>query len=215
VRGEPSDPPDSFAGWVPPKEERYECCFGEGFPAEDELAQGVAILSIAFGGLRLVRTARRGWIRPACVGSRFRRARAGGIHNAELQCTSCGSRRWVSTHPSKWREFSIEHEGVEVGPVETRGGPSDQLLIVALVPLEQHPEVDRDGLVQVPDEARRQGEAALQHAADMLSVTTGGGRALASPSLPVAFKADTSDERAWLQGRWASRAPRRPNQGSP
>jgi hypothetical protein len=101
----------------------------------------------------------------------------------------------------EWREFSMEHDGVEVGRVETSAGPSDPLLIVALVPLEGPAEVDRNGLVQVPDEPRRQGEAALQHVADMLSVATGGRRALASPSLPVAFKADNPDERAWLHAQ--------------
>jgi hypothetical protein len=101
----------------------------------------------------------------------------------------------------EWREFSMEDDGVEVGRVETRGGPDDQLLIVALVPLEGPPEVDSDGLVQVPDEPRRRGEEALQNVADTLSVVTGGGRALASPSLPVAFKADTPDERAWLHAQ--------------
>ena len=51
----------------------------------------------------------------------------------------------------------------------------------------------------VPDEARREAQAAIEHAADLIAVTQGTRRSIASAWPPVALSADGDDGRAWLQ----------------
>src|SRR5437899_3029879 len=93
----------------------------------------------------------------------------------------------------------MQHGDVQIGHIESRGLPTEQVLIVATVPLSARPEASADGIVEVPDEPRRRAEEALEHGANLLSVVTGGSRYLSSPSLPVAFRAENTEEREWLQ----------------
>ena len=89
-----------------------------------------------------------------------------------------------------WNKFSLEHEGVRVAHIEGLSLSSQRIAVGAIVELDERPELCADGLVEVPEEARRKAEAALEVAADVLSVATGGSRAISSPSLPVAFRAE-------------------------
>ena len=98
-----------------------------------------------------------------------------------------------------WNSFRLTHDGVTVAPLGTARGPDPPLLLLsATVSLDQRPPVDPNGFVEVPEDARRRAETALQVTANLLSVATGGSRALSSPSLAVAFHAQDSHERDWL-----------------
>ena len=55
-------------------------------------------------------------------------------------------------------------------------------------------------MIEVPDQPRRLAERAIDAAANLMSVATGHGRSITSPNLPVAFYAESDDERAWLRG---------------
>lgn len=98
-----------------------------------------------------------------------------------------------------WKSFGLTHDGVAVAPLEIAAGSDRPLLLLsATVSLGQRPVADAEGFIEVPEDARRRAEAALQVAANLLSVATGGSRGLSSPSLHVAFHAQDSDERDWL-----------------
>jgi hypothetical protein len=102
-----------------------------------------------------------------------------------------------------WNSFGLTYDGVAVAPLGIAGGSDPPpLLLSATVSLDQRPGADADGFIEVPEDARRRAETALQVTANLLSVATGGSRPLSSPSLHVAFRAQDSDEREWL-GRHA------------
>lgn len=100
-----------------------------------------------------------------------------------------------------WPDFSIEHDGATVSYFPFGGDPSAALLMSATVPPEERPELDSDGFVEVPQSPRRRGEAGLQVMANLLSAATGSRRALWSPSMPVLFLGETSEEIAWLHAQ--------------
>jgi hypothetical protein len=105
----------------------------------------------------------------------------------------------LGSRADDWNSFGLTHEGVSVAPLGIAGGSDPPLLLLsATMPLDQRPVVDGDGFVEVPEDARRRAETALQVTANLLSIATGGSRALSSPSLHVAFHAQGSDERDWL-----------------
>ena len=105
----------------------------------------------------------------------------------------------VDGEASDWARFLVEHEGVKVSALQhwSRDAKS-HVLVAGVVNLPQLPATDDSGVVEVPDEPRKEAESAIEIAADAVSVATGHGRTLSSPRLPVAFEAENDDERAWL-----------------
>jgi hypothetical protein len=71
--------------------------------------------------------------------------------------------------------------------------------VAARVPLDGDPNVDTDGFVEVPNEARRAGEQAIEIVADHLSVLAGVRIEIWSPRLPAAFSATEPDALKRLQ----------------
>ena len=105
----------------------------------------------------------------------------------------------LSSPTDDWSSFALTHDGVAVAALGTVGGSDPPVLLLgATVSLDRRPAADADGFVEVPEDARRRAETALQVTANVLSVATRASRALSSPSLPVAFRAQDSDERDWL-----------------
>lgn len=98
---------------------------------------------------------------------------------------------------SKWSLTSddIEVRALDTSPVEGR----IRQLVAALTRLKHRPKLTSEGGVVVPDEARREAQAAIEHAADLIAVTQGTRRSIASAWPPVALSADGDDGRAWLQ----------------
>lgn len=101
-----------------------------------------------------------------------------------------------------WASFTVEHDGVTVSSIDTwqRQATTDVLLL-ASKPMDARPVHDDDSLVVVPDDLRRAAEEAIEVAANVVSVAAGHARALSSPALPVAFKAEDDDERRWLSSQ--------------
>jgi hypothetical protein len=101
-----------------------------------------------------------------------------------------------------WGSFSLKSDSAVVSVFRSWPGNGRLVLLVcAEVPLQALPGVGEDGLVDVPDAERRAAEAAIESAANVLSVGTGHGRPISSPNLAVAFRAETDAEEKFLNAQ--------------
>ena len=101
-----------------------------------------------------------------------------------------------------WREFSLVCAGARVRVTKAVDDANGLALFVgADVPLSELPQADQDGLVEVPDAPRRLTEKAIDAAANLLSVATGHARSVTSRNLPVAFYAETDQDRDFLRAQ--------------
>lgn len=78
-------------------------------------------------------------------------------------------------------------------------GGRQLLLVCASVALHVPPRVDDAGQVDIPEGERRAGEGAIEAVANLISLASGCRRSITSPSLPVAFRADSDEETGLLQ----------------
>lgn len=89
---------------------------------------------------------------------------------------------------------------IHVGDVEiiTWGNSEEgSRLVSASVPLTEMPPTD-DGRVSLPEAARRRAERALELTSGLLTISRGSACGLSSPSLVVALRAESDDDRVWL-----------------
>lgn len=102
----------------------------------------------------------------------------------------------------EWEKFAGTFGSVEFGTIAawTVEGRT-RMLVAAEVALDAFPEVIGDDLVVVPEEARKEAETALETAANLIAVSTGGHRSISSPMPHVAFRAESEDERGWLESK--------------
>ncbi len=104
----------------------------------------------------------------------------------------------------EWRAWKFQLGEVTV---ETMGHVSQEkdtkIIAHASVPLDELPGVNDRNLVIIPADKRRLAESALEAAANVMSVSCGCSRKIASPSPPVALMPETDDEQSWLRARKA------------
>jgi hypothetical protein len=103
-----------------------------------------------------------------------------------------------------WQQFVLEYVGVTVSVRNSKQrGDRLVLLVAADVPLgdDFSPAVDRAGMAVVPDEERRAAEAAIETAANLVSIATGHRRSITSPNLAVAFRVEAERDRKLLHSR--------------
>ena len=78
-----------------------------------------------------------------------------------------------------WTAFTVEHDGVIASAIQSWSKPPGLLILVAAsVALDEPPVSDSWGVVEVPDTPRRQAEAAIEVAANAVSIATGHRRTL-------------------------------------
>jgi hypothetical protein len=87
-----------------------------------------------------------------------------------------------------------------VVPVD-EDGHEGALLMCAYIPLDGRPEIDDEGLVIVPSEAREEAERMIEATADRIAVATDRTRSISSPRQVVAFESDDPEEQAWLEAQ--------------
>lgn len=75
-----------------------------------------------------------------------------------------------------------------------------RLLVAAEIPLAEPPLLTADGLVVVPEEQRRQTEAAIETAANIIAVTERCKRSISSPMPFMALVPEDLESRSWLDG---------------
>jgi hypothetical protein len=78
-----------------------------------------------------------------------------------------------------------------------------KIIVYAAVPLDKLPEVNGFNLVIIPQDKRRLAELALEAMANLMSVSYGCSRKIASPSPSVALMHETNDELSWVRARRA------------
>jgi hypothetical protein len=100
-----------------------------------------------------------------------------------------------------WRQWTLGADPVEVRAIGSEDVDGQvQLLVGAEIRLEHRPKITGEGGVVIPHEPRRQAEAGIEYAADLIAVIHGTRRSIASPQPPVALQADGDDGRNWLEG---------------
>jgi hypothetical protein len=94
----------------------------------------------------------------------------------------------VSEENDDWRSFSLKTDEVEVVSFTSWDSKEEaEILVAALVPLTGPPTLTETGEVEVPRQARLRAEAAIESAANHISVFRGLPCRIVSPRLPVAF----------------------------
>lgn len=102
----------------------------------------------------------------------------------------------------EWRAWRFQLGAVTVETMDQVPREKDTKIIAhALVPLDELPGVNDHNLVIIPADKRRLAESALEAAANVMSVSCGCSREIASPSPSVALMPETDDERSWLRAR--------------
>ncbi|MGO9321730.1 MAG: hypothetical protein ACLQBY_13140 [Solirubrobacteraceae bacterium] len=72
------------------------------------------------------------------------------------------------------------------------------MLVCADVALNALPDVDGQGRLYVPESERRAAEAAIEATANLMSLTSGCGRSISSPSLALAFRAEDDEDKRFI-----------------
>jgi hypothetical protein len=99
-----------------------------------------------------------------------------------------------------WNTWSLTNDDVEVRALDTASvEDGTRQLVAALRRLEYRPKLTSEGGVVVPAKARREAEAGIDHAADLIAVTQVTRRSVSSAWPPVALFADGDEGREWLQ----------------
>jgi hypothetical protein len=109
---------------------------------------------------------------------------------------------WLSVSaelPPIWRERAFAREDVTVRFGSVSSEVPGRVLVIAETPISGWPTEDGDDLA-VPHRERLLCETSLEAVADVLSVAAAMRTSLSSPSLSVAFRSATTDERSWLAG---------------
>ncbi len=105
---------------------------------------------------------------------------------------------FVELHGStrSWEGFTIEHQNATVQVLGSEEQDGLMVLVVcANVELDAPIAADPEGQVDAPASERRACEAAIESAANLLSLASGCARTITSPNLPLAFRAENDDER--------------------
>jgi hypothetical protein len=109
---------------------------------------------------------------------------------------------YIDPADEEWEKFTGTFGDVGFGTIGawTVKGRT-RMLVAAEVALDALPEVTGDDEVVVPEEKRREAETALESAANLIAVSTGGHRSISSPMPHVAFRAESETEQAWLTSK--------------
>lgn len=104
----------------------------------------------------------------------------------------------------EWRSWRFQLGQVTVETMGYVPKEKDTKIIAhATIPLDKLPEVNDRNLVIVPHDKRRLAELSLEAVANLMAVSCGCSRKIASPSPSVALMPETDDELSWLRARKA------------
>jgi hypothetical protein len=111
-------------------------------------------------------------------------------------------RTQIEWEDEDWRSFGLQSETVEVSSLTSWKSAQERIevLIGGRVELDEPPEIDALGFVQVPPAPRKTAEAAIEAAANYISVFNGSSCEIFSPRLPVAFHSEDRRELDPLRG---------------
>lgn len=100
-----------------------------------------------------------------------------------------------------WRRLGMRFEEVEITTREVRDAEGNpRLLLTAARRLRYRPKVKADGGVVVPEHERREAEAAIETAVNLMAISQGVSRSISSPTPAAALLADGDEGQAWLMG---------------
>ena len=101
--------------------------------------------------------------------------------------------------PQDWKHWELTLDGVNVSKIRTRELDQQklQVFVMAQVNLNEKPPVT-DGIIQIPEEPRKQAEKAIETLANYISVSEMSKRTILSPNPCIAFLPEDSNTRAWL-----------------
>lgn len=102
-----------------------------------------------------------------------------------------------------WDRFHVESGDATLHSVLTKTGGSDErktVLVVAEITLDALPEVSPDGLVAVPESARRELESLIEETASLIAVSCQTEHRVASATPAVALVPESDDDERYLDG---------------
>ena len=98
-----------------------------------------------------------------------------------------------------WRRFGMRFDEVELTTREARDAQGElRILLAAARRLRYRPKVKADGGVAVPDRERREAEAAIETAVNLIAISQGTRCSISSPTPAAALLADGDDGHEWL-----------------
>ncbi|HBA87489.1 MAG TPA: hypothetical protein DCZ75_05725 [Geobacter sp.] len=101
--------------------------------------------------------------------------------------------------PQEWEQWGLSSGAVRVETIHAwKLENCVKLLVVAGAGLKHKPKVTAKGLVVVPPGQRKELEAAIEHSANLVSISANEKRSISSPSPCIAFLPETEDEKEWL-----------------
>jgi hypothetical protein len=101
-----------------------------------------------------------------------------------------------------WQEMSLRRGGALVRVMSaTCDANGVALFVCSDIQLSEFPTADEDRMVEIPDRPRRLTEKAIDAAANLVAAATGHARSVTSQNLPVAFYAESDEDREFLRAQ--------------
>lgn len=100
-----------------------------------------------------------------------------------------------------WEDFELRDGEAALKVLGDLGGTETErdLLVAAYVPLARRPDLNSDGFIVVPPDARHKAEQLVEASANRIAVLSGYGRRIYSMRQTVAFQTLSDSEMAWLK----------------